>query len=113
VWSAVAADTGEGVVRLLLGGRSADVPDRYAVASPKELPSVGVPMLVVHGAADDLVPPAYSRFYADAAIADGAPVRYVELPATDHFDVIDPDGAAWAAVRTWLGERRAPAVATR
>jgi acetyl esterase/lipase len=113
VWSAVAADTGEGVVRLLLGGRSADVPDRYAVASPKELPSVGVPMLVVHGAADDLVPPAYSRSYADAAIADGAPVRYVELPATDHFDVIDPDGAAWAAVRTWLGERRAPAVAPR
>lgn len=112
VWSAVAAETGEGVVRLLLGGRSADVPDRYAVASPKELPDAGVPMLIVHGAADDLVPPAYSRSYADAAIANGAPVRYVELPVTDHFDVIDPDGAAWAAVRTWLGERRVPAVET-
>jgi acetyl esterase/lipase len=112
VWSAVAADTGEGVVRLLLGGRFADVPDRYAVASPKELPDAGVPMLIVHGAADDLVPPAYSRSYADAATANGAQVRYVELPATDHFDVIDPDGAAWAAVRAWLGERRAPAVET-
>lgn len=111
MWSAVAADAGEGVVRLLLGGRSADVPDRYAAASPKELPDAGVPMLIIHGAADDLVSPAYSRSYADASIANGAETRYVELPGTDHFAVIDPDGAAWAAVRTWLGERLAPAVA--
>jgi acetyl esterase/lipase len=66
VGPAVAADAGEGVVRLLLGGRSADVPDRYAVASPKELPDAGVPRLLIHGAADDLVSPAYSRSYADA-----------------------------------------------
>jgi acetyl esterase/lipase len=113
VWPAVAADAGEGPVRLLLGGRSADVPDRYAMASPKELPDTGVPILIVHGAADDVVPPAFSRSYADAAIANGADVRYVELPGVEHFDVIDPDGTAWATVRTWLGERRAPAVHMR
>jgi pimeloyl-ACP methyl ester carboxylesterase len=39
-------------------------------------------------------------------------VRYVEVPAAGHFDVIDPDGVAWAAVRTWLGERLAPAIET-
>lgn len=106
------ADAGQGVVRLLLGGRSADVPDRYAVASPAELPDTGVPRLVVHGAADDVVAPAYSRSYADAAIANGADVRYVELPGADHFGVIDSGGAAWAAVRAWLGERLAPALET-
>jgi acetyl esterase/lipase len=105
---AVAADAGEGVVRLLLGGRSTDVPGRYAAASPKELPDTGVPRLIVHGAADDVLPPANSRSYADAAIANGADVRYLELPGADHFDVIDPDGAAWAAVLTWLDERLAP-----
>jgi pimeloyl-ACP methyl ester carboxylesterase len=102
----VAADAGEGVVRLLLGGRSTDVPDRYAMASPKEPPDAGIPMLIIHGAADDLVPPTYSRSYADTATANGADVRYLELPAADHFDVIAPDGAAWATVRTWLDERR-------
>jgi acetyl esterase/lipase len=112
VWPAVAADAREGVVRLLLGGRSADVPDRYAVASPKELPASGVPLLIIHGAADEVVSPTYSRSYADAAIANGADVRYVEPPGTDHFDVIDPDGAAWTAVRTWLGERLVPALET-
>jgi acetyl esterase/lipase len=98
-------EAGEGVVRLLLGGRPADVPDRYAVASPTELPDAGVPRLIVHGAADDVVSPAYSRSYAGAAAADGADVRYLEPSGADHFDVIDPYGAAWAAVRTWLGER--------
>ena len=112
VWPAVAADADEGVVRLLLGGRSTDVPDRYAVASPKELPPADVPLLIIHGAADEVVSPTYSRSYADAAIANGADVRYVEPPGTDHFDVIDPDGAAWAAVRTWLGERLVPPLET-
>ena len=112
VWPAVAAGADEGVVRLLLGGHSADVPDRYAVASPKELPDAGVPTLIIHGAADDVLSPAYSRSYADAAIANGVDLRYVELPGADHFDVIDPGGAAWTAVRTWLGERLAPAAET-
>ena len=112
LWPAVAADAGEGVLRLLLGGRSADVPGRYAVASPQELPGAGVPTLIIHGAADDIVSPAQSRSYADAATADGADARYVEVPGADHFDVIDPDKAAWAAVRTWLGERLTPAAET-
>lgn len=112
VWPPVAENAGQGILRLLLGGRFTDVPDRYAVASPKDLPDAGVPVLVVHGAADDVLPPSYGRSYADAAAARGADVRYAEVPGADHFDVIDPDGAAWAAVRTWLGERPTPAVQT-
>lgn len=105
VWPAVAAQAGDGIARLLLGGSIAEHADRYAVASPVELADGGVPVLVVHGSADEVIPPAYSQTYAQAATAKGAHVTLVISLGADHFDVIDPDGHAWGVARTWLDER--------
>lgn len=80
----------------LLGGTPAEVGEHYADASPSEL-AVGVPQRLVHGAEDDVVPIAMSRAYLEAK-RGREDVTLVEPPRCDHFDVIDPQSAAWPAV---------------
>lgn len=95
---AYADDLGSGAVADLLGGSPAALPDRYASASPTSLVPLGISQLVVHGAADDIVPSAQSRVYAERARAAGDDVDFVEIAAADHFDVVDPTHEAWQAV---------------
>ncbi|MBG0853865.1 alpha/beta hydrolase [Streptomyces spinoverrucosus] len=104
VWPAVAARIKDGAARLLLGGTAADVPDRYAQTSPVELPPADMPVLVIHGADDEGVAPSYSRAYADAVSARGGDVRFIEVPETNHFDVIDPARPSWRLARDWIQE---------
>ena len=89
------SDWAEDRIEALLGGSPSEVPGRYAFADPAALLPLGVPQLLVHGAADDIVPVAQSRGYALAA---GAAAELVEVDGADHFDVIDPDHASWHAV---------------
>lgn len=51
------------------------------------------PALLVHGADDDRVPVDYSRAFAATTGCE-----YLELPATGHFEVIDPRTPQWAQV---------------
>lgn len=84
---------GRGAVEALLG--SLDVaPERFAAASPASLAPLGVPQLLVHGDADDIVPVSQSRAYASL----DPDAELVELAGADHFDVIEPTHAAWTAV---------------
>lgn len=89
---------GNGACAALLGGDPDDVPERYAAASPAALLPIGVPVLLVHGARDDVVPATQSRDYAVAARAARDVVETIELPGADHFDVIEPESRGWAAV---------------
>ena len=93
-----ADDLGRGACRDFLGGGPAEVPERYAYASPAARLPLGVPQLLVHGARDEAVPVDQSRRYARDARDAGDEVELVELPEADHLDVIDPAHAAWAAV---------------
>jgi acetyl esterase/lipase len=93
-------DGDDGAVATLLGGRSRDVPERYAAADPMQLPPPRVPVVLVHGVDDRIVPVELSRRYAAYARAAGAAVELVELPGVEHFGPIDPLSAAWPAVRT-------------
>ena len=102
--SAHADGVGGGAVSQLLGGAPDDVDDRNAVASPLELVPIGTATVLVHGLDDVIVPVAQSRAFAEAASAAGDEVELVELPATDHFDVIDPATTAWSAVVERLPE---------
>ena len=93
-----ADDLGGGAVAALLGGGPDEFPDRYARASPAALVPLGAAQLLVHGAADDVVPPTQSRAHNVRASAAGDDVELVELPGADHFDVVDPTHEAWRAV---------------
>jgi acetyl esterase/lipase len=86
----IAANAADGIPRWLLGGHHDEVPDRYAQVTP---PAV-VPLLTVHGTADDVVAAKYA----------GDPV---EIPDANHFDVINPDHRSWRVVRDWLADRLA------
>jgi fermentation-respiration switch protein FrsA (DUF1100 family) len=96
---------GNGAVVDLLGGPPSAVPDRYAAASPVRLLPTGVPVLCVHGTADDAVAPEQSERYAAAARDAGDDVQVRVVP-DDHMALIDPAGPSWALVVDWLAARR-------
>jgi acetyl esterase/lipase len=78
----------------LLGGGPAEVPERYALASPLARVPIGVPVVCVHGDADANVPLRQSERFT-AASGD----ELVTLPGVEHFAVIDPTTDAWRACR--------------
>jgi acetyl esterase/lipase len=94
---------GEGATAEFMGGHAADVPDRYADASPIERLPSGVPVLLVHGDADQRVPVEMSRSYAAAAREADDEVELVVRPGDDHFVHLDVESGAWADVVEWLG----------
>lgn len=94
---------GDGAAVNLLGGGPERVPDRYAAADPAALLPLGVPVTLVHGAADLTVRAEMSRQYARMAAEAGDQVSYVELPGADHTALIDPLAAAWPHVLEAIG----------
>jgi acetyl esterase/lipase len=93
---------GNGAVGEFLQGSPAEVPGRYQAADPAGRPSA-VPRILIHGTADEIVPIELSREYVRLRQCDPAPVKLVELPAGDHFDVVDPQSQFHETV---LGEVR-------
>jgi acetyl esterase/lipase len=84
---------GSGAVGEFLGGGFAELPDRYAVATPAV--ADGVSVTVVRGSADDVVPAAYTIPPGDVTVVD--------IAGDDHFDLIDPASRSWAAALSALG----------
>jgi acetyl esterase/lipase len=97
-----AANAGNGAAGELLGGSPQSFPERFAVASPRELLPLGVEQLIVHGAADEALPVASAREYAHAAEEAGDRVEYAELPRAGHMDFVDPGSEAHDTLCRWL-----------
>lgn len=69
-------------------------PAARADADPMRLPAPTVPVTIVQGGLDEVVPPAVPDAYCAAFPA----TRMVRLPEDGHFALIDPDTSAWAVV---------------
>ncbi|MDQ4044977.1 MAG: alpha/beta hydrolase [Chloroflexota bacterium] len=82
----------------LLGGTPAEVPERYAVASPIALVPPSVSSLIIHGQYDENAPIELSERYHAALTEAGALSAMPLLPRVDHFDVVDPESRAWPTV---------------
>jgi acetyl esterase/lipase len=80
-----------------LGGTPREVADHYREADPMKL-KIGVQQSVVHGSADDIVPPSFSRDYVTAKRKESEDVELVEIASAGHFDVVDPRSPAWKHV---------------
>lgn len=91
---AIAEHLGAGAVDDLLGGTTED---RLDVADPSRLLPLGVPVTLVHGVSDDIVPLAQSERWVEVARAAGDTAT---LSARDggHFAVIDPADPLWVDV---------------
>ena len=96
---AAALGLNRGVVSELLGGTPAQVPERYATASPARLLPLGVPQVLVHGTADSEVPIALSESYVSRARAGGDRAELRAVQGADHFQLMDPGSRCWPIIR--------------
>jgi acetyl esterase/lipase len=80
-----------------LGGTPAEVGDHYREADPMKL-GIGAQQWLVHGSADDVVPPAFSRDYVGAKRKMKEDARLVEIAGAGHFEVVDPRSGVWKDV---------------
>lgn len=97
--AAYGAGTGScnGPVLSLLGGSPADVPARYAATSPVLRPPT-VPVRVVHGAADPIVPLAQSEALVQVIERAGRTASLATITGAGHFDVVAPRGPSFDAL---------------
>ncbi len=72
-------------IRTSYGGSPDETPREYhRRSSRRHAADLTMPLTLVHGEADMLVPVAHSRGLAKRLADFGAPVRYVEIPGGDH-----------------------------
>lgn len=81
----------------LMGGGPDELPEEYRLADPLVVAPIDVPVLCLHSRADDAVPFSFSERYVTAAVAAGGSAVLHETHG-DHFTLIDPGSADWAAV---------------
>jgi len=78
--------------------RQFEVSKRTIYRDVEELSGAGVPVYAQHGAADDVVPPAFSRDYVSVKQKMKEDARLVEIAGAGHFEVVDPRAEAWREV---------------
>lgn len=88
----------------LLGGAPQAVPERYAAVSPLSLVPLGVPIALVQGMDDSIVPSAQAETLLRAVLDAGerGTLRYV--PGAGHFDHVYPGTLAWHTALASLRE---------
>lgn len=87
---------GAGAAEALMGSTPQEDPAGWDQADPARLGSPPVPVVAIHGTRDEHVPLEISQSYA--AVVPSARLQVVQ--DADHFDVIDPQSAAFEIVRT-------------
>jgi acetyl esterase/lipase len=83
-----------------LGGKPKDVPEHYQEADPMQLKISAATQWLIHGAADSVVPPPFSRNYAEQKKKRGEDVHYLEISTAGHYELIDPHSSAWPKVES-------------
>ena len=85
-----------------LRGTPSDVPDHYREADPLQLSLPRARQWLIHGSADDTVPPAFSSDYVVAkqkrSGREREDVHLLSIAGANHFDLIDRKSAAWKQV---------------
>jgi acetyl esterase/lipase len=89
----------QGAVSDYLGGHAADRSD----LDPTRLPRPRVPVTVVHGVMDSVVPLAVGQSYCDQQR-----IPMIAIPDCGHFELIDPGSDAWRSVITELSALARP-----
>jgi acetyl esterase/lipase len=83
----------------LMGGRPADLPDRYKAGNPGDLLPFHIPQVLIQGTADDQIPPELPSRWNEMSRRLGDNATVSMIPSADHFDVVDPESVAWGTVR--------------
>lgn len=73
-------------------------PETYAETSPAALLPAGVPVTMIHGEFDHVMPPATGRAYAATVRAAGDRADAIEVGSAGHFEPVMPGSDAWRTV---------------
>lgn len=95
---AVEAGSCNAAVTKLMGGMPADVPDRYAQASPFLLLPIQTPQILVQGELDPIVPVEQATEYVARTKKKGDAAEAILLPDAGHFDLVVPQSPAFEKV---------------
>src|SRR5579863_1451703 len=86
-----------------LRGTPSQVPDHYREADPMQLSLSRGRQWLIHGSADDVVPPEFSREYVASKQnrrgTQTEDARLLEIRGANHYDLIDPRSKAWEQVQ--------------
>lgn len=103
---------GDGAAQALLGAEPEAAPDAMAALDPVALGPTPRPLVLVHGADDEIVPPQVSSSWLDQVGTPGRD-RLVLVEACGHFGLIDPEHRAYPrlveAIESVSGEPAPPA----
>ena len=86
------------VIDKLMGGSPQSVPERYREVSPMQLIPVGVPQTVIIGGQDSDWAPSGRVYQRAVRAARDSLVRFVDAPASGHFDILAPTTSSWPLV---------------
>lgn len=90
---------GAGVFERVMGEPNEARPDIYADASPSRLLPFGIPIRLIDGTDDEVIPPVVMGMFERQASAAGDDVSFEMVADADHLDVVTPGESGWAAVR--------------
>ncbi len=94
----------------LVGGPIRDHPDRVAAANPATyVTSDSAPFAIVHGAEDDLIPPAQSQILHDALTAAGVASELIVIEGAGHGFGLEHVHTAIAPARSLFRQHLRPA----
>ena len=86
-----------------LRGTPNEVPEHYREANPMQLSIPHARQCLIQGLRDEDVPPDFSSSYVSAKQKrtgkEKEDVQLLEIEHADHFDLIDPQSAAWKQVQ--------------
>lgn len=106
------AGTGEGAVTAFLGGTPEEVPEAYAAADPGRL-QPGVPVHLLHGADDTVIPAALTQAYADRLADRGLAPSLVVVEGVGHDGWGDPEAPVWSRVVSAVADLTTRATVSR
>jgi len=99
----VGNDCSTAVVKLMDGTAMAKK-DSYYKGSPINLLPTNIPMRLVHGDQDNIVPISQSEAFAAKAKASRDDVEILTIKGGGHFDMVSPHSAAWQVIKEELAE---------
>ncbi len=102
-----AACGGPRVIDFLDGAVSRGPWDVFTDTSPAEMLPIGVPQAIISGELDPIVPAPFGRAYAAKAKAAGDPVQEITIAGASHFELIDPESAAFKEIRSIIVQFKA------
>ena len=88
----------DNVIDKVMGGSPQSVAEHYRDVSPMQLIPVGVPATVIIGVQDKNWAPSGRVYQSAATAAHDSLVRFVDAPASGHFDILAPTTSSWPLV---------------